>query len=132
MDVYKGEGYGHWTPPPFNMTVFDFLDFAKEMDVDGVSLESCFFPSYEDAFFADLKARLDAYGFDRVYAWGHPDGLEAGRNEDAFHDMIKSIEYAAKTVSYTHLRAHETVLDLVCRLLLEKKKQHNHNTVDTD
>ena len=26
-----------------------------------------------------------------------------------------------KAVSYTHLRAHETVLDLVCRLLLEKK-----------
>ena len=29
---------------------------------------------------------------------------------------------AADPVSYTHLRAHETVLDLVCRLLLEKKK----------
>ena len=29
-------------------------------------------------------------------------------------------EYA---VSYTHLRAHETVLDLVCRLLLEKTKK---------
>ena len=34
-------------------------------------------------------------------------------------------------VSYTHLRAHETVLELVCRLLLEKKKTtitllHNH------
>ena len=28
-----------------------------------------------------------------------------------------------KAVSYTHLRAHETVLDLVCRLLLEKKKK---------
>ena len=28
-------------------------------------------------------------------------------------------------VSYTHLRAHETVLDLVCRLLLEKKKYYN-------
>src|SRR5450756_2359657 len=26
-------------------------------------------------------------------------------------------------VSYTHLRAHETRHDLVCRLLLEKKKQ---------
>ena len=26
-------------------------------------------------------------------------------------------------VSYTHLRAHETVLDIVCRLLLEKKKK---------
>src|SRR5664280_3017935 len=30
-----------------------------------------------------------------------------------------SIEVASKAVSYTHLRAHETVLDLVCRLLLE-------------
>ena len=29
-----------------------------------------------------------------------------------------------EAVSYTHLRAHETVLDLVCRLLLEKKKKH--------
>eukprot|EP00831_Metopus_contortus_P001464 TRINITY_DN10522_c0_g2_i1.p5 TRINITY_DN10522_c0_g2~~TRINITY_DN10522_c0_g2_i1.p5 ORF type:complete len:101 (-),score=11.48 TRINITY_DN10522_c0_g2_i1:42-344(-) len=28
-------------------------------------------------------------------------------------------------VSYTHLRAHETSLHLVCRLLLEKKKQTN-------
>ena len=27
-------------------------------------------------------------------------------------------------VSYTHLRAPETVLDLVCRLLLEKKKNY--------
>ena len=26
------------------------------------------------------------------------------------------------SVSYTHLRAHETVLDIVCRLLLVKKK----------
>ena len=26
------------------------------------------------------------------------------------------------SVSYTHLRAHETRHDLVCRLLLEKKK----------
>ena len=27
----------------------------------------------------------------------------------------------SETVSYTHLRAHETEADLVCRLLLEKK-----------
>ena len=31
-------------------------------------------------------------------------------------------------VSYTHLRAHETVLDYVCRLLLEKK---NHRLLFT-
>ena len=32
------------------------------------------------------------------------------------------IKTSIMAVSYTHLRAHETVLDLVCRLLLEKKK----------
>ena len=31
-------------------------------------------------------------------------------------------------VSYTHLRAHETVLDLVCRLLLEKQKNKKTNS----
>ena len=33
--------------------------------------------------------------------------------------LVKGLE----SVSYTHLRAHETVLDLVCRLLLEKKNK---------
>ena len=36
----------------------------------------------------------------------------------------------AVAVSYTHLRAHETVLDIVCRLLLEKK-QHTTTTHNT-
>ena len=30
-----------------------------------------------------------------------------------------------QSVSYTHLRAHETGRNLVCRLLLEKKKKKN-------
>lgn len=91
---YFGEVYPHQTAPDFQMTVFDFLDYAKQLGVDGVSLESCFFPSYDKPFFADLKAALDEYNFDRVYAWGHPDGLEAGKNRDEFNSMIKNIEYA--------------------------------------
>ncbi|KQI49933.1 hypothetical protein Y869_04345, partial [Campylobacter jejuni CVM 41921] len=39
-----------------------------------------------------------------------------------FKEILESGWYIlGKPVSYTHLRAHETVLDLVCRLLLEKK-----------
>ena len=37
-------------------------------------------------------------------------------------DLYASVE-TKEAVSYTHLRAHETEADLVCRLLLEKKKQ---------
>ena len=36
--------------------------------------------------------------------------------------FVMDMKELSDPVSYTHLRAHETVLDLVCRLLLEKKK----------
>eukprot|EP00658_Telonema_sp_P-2_P037396 TRINITY_DN26903_c0_g1_i1.p1 TRINITY_DN26903_c0_g1~~TRINITY_DN26903_c0_g1_i1.p1 ORF type:complete len:184 (-),score=29.21 TRINITY_DN26903_c0_g1_i1:16-567(-) len=35
--------------------------------------------------------------------------------------------FGAVTVSYTHLRAHETPEHLVCRLLLEKKKPNSYS-----
>ena len=47
--------------------------------------------------------------------------------EGSFHAR-QMVEYGTNVVagvtpgSYTHLRAHETVLDHVCRLPLEKKK----------
>ena len=49
--------------------------------------------------------------------------LMAGFMIGAFYSFLMSSPQIFKDpVSYTHLRAHETVLDLVCRLLLEKKK----------
>ena len=42
---------------------------------------------------------------------------------DKIASLIKDLELNdALPVSYTHLRAHETKANLVCRLLLEKKK----------
>ena len=49
--------------------------------------------------------------------------------EGPLHFLTGLFQRTAGPVSYTHLRAHETVLDLVCRLLLEKKKPYttHHN-----
>src|SRR5665647_3854383 len=44
------------------------------------------------------------------------------RGEMSFDDLIS--DGLIESVSYTHLRAHETDSYLVCRLLLEKKKKH--------
>ena len=46
----------------------------------------------------------------------HPDALL--RLVELEIDVVVRASWA---VSYTHLRAHETALDIVCRLLLEKK-----------
>jgi sugar phosphate isomerase/epimerase len=91
---FFGEVYPHQTAPEKSMTMEDFLVYAKELNVDGVSLESCFFPSFEEAWFKDMKSQLDDYGFDRVYAWGHPDGLEAGKNRDEYENMVAQIKNA--------------------------------------
>ena len=40
----------------------------------------------------------------------------------SIHDAIMSELPDGEPVSYTHLRAHETPEQLVCRLLLDKKK----------
>jgi 3-oxoisoapionate decarboxylase len=91
---FFGDVYAQQEQPPFQMSMDDFLDFANELGVDGVSLESCFFPSFDREYLADLKAKLDEYGLDRVYAWGHPDGLERGQKPSEYDEMVRSIERA--------------------------------------
>src|SRR5664280_3864357 len=48
-------------------------------------------------------------------------GQPLAYNKDNQEDKEPLFDTVDTPVSYTHLRAHETVLDLVCRLLLEKK-----------
>ena len=57
---------------------------------------------------------------DAVFAWANTVSLEK-QAKPVEPDQIRAGDFFIP-VSYTHLRAHETVLDLVCRLLLEKKK----------
>jgi sugar phosphate isomerase/epimerase len=91
---FFGEVYPHQYKKENPFSMEDFLAYAKSLAVDGVSLESCFFPGFDSDYLDDVKGWLDAYGFDRVYAWGHPDGLEGGKNEKEFEDMLRHIEHA--------------------------------------
>src|SRR5450756_1889787 len=50
----------------------------------------------------------------------------AGMKQNAADDAAWAAKNPSEAVSYTHLRAHETRHDLVCRLLLEKKKKKKH------
>jgi len=89
-----GEVYPHQYQSHPAFTMDKFLDFAESTGVDGVSLESCFFPGFSNDYLASVKASLDDREFDRVYAWGHPDGLEGGSNEEQIDSMLEHIHYA--------------------------------------
>ncbi len=136
---FFGEVYPGQPEPAKKMTVDDFLAFAKELGVDGVSLESCFFPTMDKGWFTDLKAKLDQYGFDRVYAWGHPDGLEAGKNRRAFDDMVSQIPNA-KLIGANVMRVvgsslmfrkepHQPQLDILSKWFKEAAKVAADNGV---
>src|SRR5437899_6732902 len=91
---FFGEIYPQQTAPPQSMTLEDFLRRARELGVDGVSVESCFIPSLDAGYLAQVRALLDEYGLERVFAWGHPDGLEGGANQSTYHEMIRGFESA--------------------------------------
>src|SRR5450759_5540392 len=69
----------------------------------------------------------------RMYASGAISMVPAliSRGIESGSSMSCSASYSGRkygSVSYTHLRAHETRHDLVCRLLLEKKKKKKYKT----
>ena len=89
-----GEVYPDQKAPSKTISLEWFIKRAKALGVDGVSLESCFIPQFDNSYLSDIKGMLDEFGLSRVYAWGHPDGLEGGANEKAFDDMVEHMEYA--------------------------------------
>ena len=91
---FFGEVYPQQKAPPHRMTLEDFLRRAHELGVDGVSLESCFIPSLGAGYLAQVRGLLDEYSQERVFAWGHPDGLEGGANQGAYREMIRCFESA--------------------------------------
>jgi sugar phosphate isomerase/epimerase len=94
---YFGEVYpGLQQRPDRTMTVWDFLKRARQLGVAGVSLESCFFPTLDDDFLDRLRETLDAYGFERVWAWGHPNGLCSGTDRQAARDLVRHLAHAQK------------------------------------
>jgi sugar phosphate isomerase/epimerase len=92
---FFGECYpGLQSDPGKRMSVWDFLKLAKRHAVAGVSIEACFLPRIDRPFLDRLRDTLDDYGFDRVWAWGHPDGLKSGTDRAAARDLINNLEYA--------------------------------------
>lgn len=99
----------------------DFVPFAKSLDVDEVALETIFFPVFDDAYCADIKAALDAANMKRVIGWGHPDGLHAGTDEAALEDLINHIPRAA------HVGA--TIMRIVASSMIYVEENHAEQVV---
>ncbi|MGH7210794.1 MAG: sugar phosphate isomerase/epimerase family protein [Acetobacteraceae bacterium] len=93
--------FGDWYPdlqtdPGRRMTVWDFLDRAHALGVEGVSLECCYLPEPTDAFLGSLRERLEVLGMEPVWAWGHPNGLGSGTLPHAAEDLVRHLDVARR------------------------------------
>ncbi|MBV9082645.1 MAG: sugar phosphate isomerase/epimerase [Acidobacteriaceae bacterium] len=109
---FFGEVYPQQSRPKMQMRLEDFVRRAHELRVDGVSLESCYINPDLDHL-KNIRDTLDDYGLDRVWAWGHRDGLEGGRSEAAFDQMI------------AHLRCAEAIGAKVMRIVGSSRRFRN-------
>lgn len=94
----------------------DFIPFAVELGVAQVALESCFFPALDNAYLDAAKEKLDEAGLPRILGWGHPDGLHAGTDENAFQDLLAHIPQAR--------RLGCSVMRIVASSMIHVKEDH--------
>jgi sugar phosphate isomerase/epimerase len=74
----------------------EFLDYALPAGVDEIALESCFFDALDDGLCAEIRARLDETGVDRVLGWGHPEGLWGGTKPEELEALKRHIPQVLK------------------------------------
>ena len=82
------------------------------------------FQSKEDVLRTTEQLRSDGYtiaGEPRTSGDGYFESVILDPNGNRVECVYRKEETSNEPVSYTHLRAHETGRNLVCRLLLEKK-----------
>jgi sugar phosphate isomerase/epimerase len=91
---FFGEVYPEQKKPDREMTVEQYIKRCAELGCGGLSIETCFVPRFDQEYLSEIKGLLDEYKLDRVWAWGHPDGLERGKNKKAYDEMIAQIENA--------------------------------------
>jgi sugar phosphate isomerase/epimerase len=91
---FFGEVYPQQKAPERQMTVEQYIRRCAELGCDGLSMETCFVPRFDREYLSSLKGLMDELKLERVWAWGHPDGLEGGKNRKAYDEMIAQIENA--------------------------------------
>lgn len=82
------------TDPGQRMTLDDFIACARAHKVEGVSVESFMLDDLSPQRLMALRRTLDQAGFERVWAWGHPRGLESGTAPHALDDLKRHVDVA--------------------------------------
>jgi 2-deoxy-D-gluconate 3-dehydrogenase len=119
---YFGEHTRWETPLDFRWTTQDFIERARQLNVDGVSLQTCYLPALTEPVLNELQAQLG--NLSRVLTWGHPDGLRGEIAPEAAGDLMallpnaralgcRLVRFVAENHFFFHLNSGERIQRLV-------------------
>jgi sugar phosphate isomerase/epimerase len=130
----------------------DFIELAHRLGAEAVSLQSLYLPEYGPGYLSEIRGLLDERAMERVYAWGHPNGLKGGTDGKAYDEMLEHLEYA-KAIGADVMRVvggyelsrredHKPRLDDLAKMFTAASKtaerigvriaQENHNEYNSD
>ena len=85
------------------ITMIEFLDIVNAYKPGSVGLQTCFVDFKDHSFVKELSSLLLERDYSLVVSWGHPSGLELGRNKEAYTDLLSKLSWA-KELKAEHFR----------------------------
>ena len=89
-----GQHYPGLEQPAPPMTLEAMIELAAGLGAKGLAIENCFFPQADKGWAQRTRDLLAEAGLSPVWAWGHPRGLNSGRDRQALTDLIGHISIA--------------------------------------
>lgn len=99
VDNFSFHRYFGWiipgqTDPGIRWNHDTFLDRAASLNLEAVSMETCFMEALSPRFLERLRKGCESRSLEGMLSWGHPRGLETGKNPAAKEDLKRTLELA--------------------------------------
>jgi len=99
VDNFSFHRYFGWiipgqTDPGIRWTHEKFLDRAASLNLNTVSMETCFMEELSSRYLERLRKECESRSLEGMLSWGHPRGLETGKNPGATEDLKRTIALA--------------------------------------
>jgi hypothetical protein len=92
---FFGENSKWEVPATTEWRTKDFIDFARGHDLDLITLQTAYLDLSDSQTHDELKRWKSEEGNYLAFTWGHPNGFDGGKNQNAFKSAAEWLERSA-------------------------------------
>ena len=100
---YFGELRAGEVPVNKKINMIEFLEISDTFKPSSIGIQTCFIDFNNISLLKKLSSILLKRNYSLVVSWGHPSGLELGKNTNAFSDLLKKLKWAQE-IQAEHMR----------------------------